>query len=177
MKLKRIFTFPNPINEVSARIVGGGVALMVVAAIATDSLWLIAVIAYGYVVRALAGPTFSPLGQLATRVITPRLPVEPRWIAGPPKRFAQTLGGGLALASLASAFLFGRTDIAYMLLGVLGLFATLESVFSFCVGCKIFGVLMRLGLIPEPVCASCANIWERRSPRDGAGAATYTVAD
>ncbi|HEY2767618.1 MAG TPA: DUF4395 family protein, partial [Solirubrobacteraceae bacterium] len=68
-----LFSVPNPVNEVSARLVAGGVVLMSVLAIALDQPWLTAVIAYGFVARVLTGPTLSPLGQLVTRVITPRL--------------------------------------------------------------------------------------------------------
>jgi len=46
-------------------------------------------LAYGFWARVLTGPTLSPLGQLATRVVAPRLPVEPKLVPGPPKRFAQ----------------------------------------------------------------------------------------
>ena len=74
----RLFSFPNPVNEVSARVVAGGVVLLSAAAFVTESNWLVALIAYGFVARVLTGPTLSPLGQLATRVITPRLHVEPK---------------------------------------------------------------------------------------------------
>ena len=36
--------------------------------------------------------------------------------------------------------------------------ATLESVFALCLGCKLFALLMRLGVIPETVCESCNNL-------------------
>ena len=36
--------------------------------------------------------------------------------------------------------------------------AGLESIFGYCVGCKIFGLLMRLGVVPATVCAECADI-------------------
>jgi hypothetical protein len=39
--------------------------------------------------------------------------------------------------------------------------AGLESVFAVCVGCKIFGLLMRAGVVPEQVCLECADIWSR----------------
>ena len=87
--LARLFSFPNPVNEVSARLVAGGVVLLCLATIALDLPWMTAVIAYGFVARVLTGPTLSPLGQLVTRVITPRLGVPERLVAGPPKRFAQ----------------------------------------------------------------------------------------
>jgi len=36
--------------------------------------------------------------------------------------------------------------------------ALLESAFGLCLGCKVFTVLMRLGLVPETVCAACADV-------------------
>jgi len=47
------------------------------------------------------------------------------------------------------------------LLGVLVVFATLESVVGFCAGCWMFGQLMRLGVIPEETRVACADIWRR----------------
>ena len=87
-----LFSFPNPVNEVSARLVVGGVVLLSLITIVLDQPWLTAVIAYGFIARVLTGPTLSPLGQLVTRVITPRLPVAARPVPGPPKRFAQGIG-------------------------------------------------------------------------------------
>jgi hypothetical protein len=176
-----LFRFPNPVNEVSARVVAAGVVGMAALILSLRRPWLIVPLAYGFVARAVSGPTLSPLGQVATRVVTPRLPVAPKLVAGPPKRFAQSLGAGISLTALVLAFGFRRHSAAYALVGLIGVFATLESAFAFCVGCKIFALLMRLGLVPEEVCAACANIWERpttaaapppapASPTDSAGA-------
>jgi len=41
--------------------------------------------------------------------------------------------------------------------------ATLESVFAVCLGCIIFGWLMRTGLIPEQTCEACNDISKRYS--------------
>ena len=57
------------------------------------------------------------------------------------------------------AFGFGLTGAAYVLVAMIVLAATLESVFALCVGCKIFAVLMRIGVIPESVCERCNDIW------------------
>jgi hypothetical protein len=43
--------------------------------------------------------------------------------------------------------------------------ATLESVFALCIGCKIFAVLIRAGVIPASVCDSCNDIWAARPAR------------
>jgi hypothetical protein len=44
----------------------------------------------------------------------------------------------------------------------------LESIFALCLGCKVFGLLMRAGVIPQSVCADCKDIWARRSSRAAA---------
>jgi hypothetical protein len=51
-----------------------------------------------------------------------------------------------------------RLGAAQVLLGLMVVFATLESAFALCVGCKAFAGLMRLGLIPEETCEACNNI-------------------
>lgn len=77
MRIREIFSFPNPVNEVAARVVAAGVLLMSLLTLATRRPWLLVPLAYGFVARALTGPTLSPLGQFATRVVVPRLPVAP----------------------------------------------------------------------------------------------------
>jgi hypothetical protein len=161
--VRQFFSFPHPVNEVSARLVAAGVVVMAAVTIAFDRPWLTAVIAYGFVARVLTGPTASPLGQLVTRVITPRLPVRAKFVPGPPKRFAQGIGVVFSATAAVLALGFGQTTIAYVLLGLLIVAATLESVFAICLGCKIFAALMRVGVIPEAVCAECNNI--RLRPR------------
>jgi hypothetical protein len=154
----KIFSFPNPVNEVSARLVAGGVVVMSAATIIFDQPWITALIAYGFVARVLSGPTLSPLGQLVTRVITPVVPAKPKLVAGPPKRFAQAIGAVFSVTAAVLALGFGLTTAAYAVLGLLIVAATLESVFAFCLGCKAFALLMRAGAIPESVCEECNNI-------------------
>ena len=158
MTARDLFSFPHPVNELSARLVAGGVVIMTVSAIVFDQPWLILPIAYGFVARVLTGPTLSPLGLLVTRVITPRLPLRQKYVAGPPKRFAQGVGATLSVAALIAYFAFGSTGAAYVLLGAIAVAATLESVFAFCLGCAIFGLLMRWGVIPDEVCDRCNNL-------------------
>src|SRR4051812_25188432 len=98
--MRDLFSFPNPVNEVSARLVAGGVVLLGLATIVFDQPWLLLVLAYGFLARVLTGPTLSPLGQFVTRVATPRLGVDPRWVPGPPKRFAQGIGATLSVSAV-----------------------------------------------------------------------------
>ncbi|MEN3281910.1 MAG: hypothetical protein V7607_3050 [Solirubrobacteraceae bacterium] len=153
-----LFSFPNPVNEVSARLVAGGVLVMGLAAIVLGQPWIAVVIAYGFVARVLTGPTLSPLGQLVTRVITPRLNVAPRPVPGPPKRFAQGMGAAFSVTAAVLGVGLGLDTAAYALLGLLVVAATIESVFAFCIGCKLFALLMRAGIIPASVCERCVSI-------------------
>lgn len=124
-------------------------------------LWLTLPLAYGFLARVATGPRLSPLGQLATRVVAPRLG-EPRLVPGPPKRFAQAIGAFVTSLAVLLVVL-GAYGAAQALLVLMVVFATLESVFGFCVGCRIFAALMKVGVIPEAVCEACNNIGLRQA--------------
>jgi hypothetical protein len=159
-----MFSFPNPVNEKAARVVAGVVALTGVLILLTGWHWLLVVLAYGFWARVLTGPTLSPLGRVAMRVIAPRLG-EPKYVAGPPKRFAQGIGAALTSVAAILALGFGLDTAADVLTAMLVVAATLESVFALCLGCQIFAVLMRVGLVPEETCERCANIWAAPAER------------
>ncbi len=158
---KSLFSFPNPVNEVAARVVAGGVFVMCVVAIAGRQPWLLVPLAYGFWARVLTGPTLSPLGQLATRVIAPRLRTAPRLVPGPPKRFAQAIGLVLSSTAVVLWFGVGARGATWITLGLLAVGALLESAFALCLGCKVFAALTRLGLVPDTVCAACTDITVR----------------
>jgi hypothetical protein len=160
-RARSLFSFPNPVNEVAARVVAGGVVVLCVLAIALRQPWLLVPLAYGFWARVLTGPTLSPLGQLATRVIAPRLGIPPRPVAGPPKRFAQAMGVVFSSAAVVLWFGLGAHLAAWVVVGLLAAAALLESAFGLCLGCRVFALLMRSGLVPDTVCAACADISQR----------------
>jgi hypothetical protein len=124
-----------------------------------DARWITVLLAYGFIARVLTGPTLSPLGLLATRVITPRLAIAPRLVPGPPKRFAQAIGVAFSVTAVVLTFGFDQWGAAKVVLGLLVVAAFLESALGLCLGCKAFAFLMRVGVIPEEVCERCNNIW------------------
>ena len=150
-------------NEKAARVVAGGVALVALVALVASAEWLLVPLALGFWARVLTGPKLSPLALLATRVVAPRLG-PPKEVSGPPKRFAQAMGATITTAG-SLAWLLGFDTLADVLLAALLVAATLESVFAYCVGCQIFGLAMRAGLVPDEVCAECADIWSRPPAR------------
>ena len=155
------FQFPNPVNETSARLVAGGVVAQSLLFLVTRQGWLLVPLAYGFLARVLSGPTFSPLGQFVTRVVTPRLrTIEHRFVPGPPKRFAQGVGFAFSGGALV-AWLAGAPGVSIALIAGLAVAASLEAVFAFCLGCVVFNRLMRWGVVPESVCLECSDISRR----------------
>ena len=150
-------SFPNPVDEVSARLVAAGALLLAGSFVVTGWTPLVAVLACGFLARVLAGPRLSPLGLLVTRVLRPRLPVPPRPVPGPPKRFAQGIGATLSTVALVLALIEMGTAARLVTALIVGA-AALESLAGFCIGCAIFGLLMRRGVIPDSVCEACNDI-------------------
>ena len=167
--VRSFFRFPNPVNDVSARGVAAGTVLIGLTCLVFQQPWLMVVLAVQFALRVATGPRYEPLALLVTRVVTPALPFDERPTPGPPKRFAQAIG--LVVTTLASilAFGFGLDVPAYGLIALLVVFATLESGFGVCVGCRIFALLMRRGVIPESVCEECNDL-NLRWARTGAAA-------
>ena len=52
-------------------------------------------------------------------------------------------------------------SVATLVVAMILVAATLESAFAICLGCWIFGHLMRLGVIPDDTCAACADVSSR----------------
>ncbi len=157
------FSFPNPVNEKAARVVAGVVLTLVLVTLLTGWYALLVPLAYGFWARVLTGPKLSPLGWTAQNVIAPRLG-ERRPVAGPPKRFAQLIGAVMSTTALVLALVLGDRTAADVVLIAFVPAAGLESLAGYCVGCKIFGLLMRAGLVPETMCAECADISLRLRP-------------
>lgn len=153
----RIFSFPNPVNEKAARVVAGVVLVIVVVILLTGAYWLLIPLAYGFWARVLTGPTLSPLGWAAQNVIAPRLGAK-KPVAGPPKRFAQGMGAAMATVALICWLVIGSHTATDVVLALFVIAAGAESIFAYCLGCQVFGLLMRVGLIPDAVCAECADI-------------------
>ena len=158
--MSKFFSFPNPVNETSARIVAGGAVFMGIAFVLSGNGLVLLPLTYGFIARVLAGPKLSPLCRLATQVLTPRLSIEHRFVPGPPKRFAQGVGAAFTITA-SVLFVLGATGAAQIVIALLVVAAFLESAFAVCLGCIGFGLLMKIGVIPEAVCEECNNFTAR----------------
>jgi hypothetical protein len=154
-RLHELFSFPDPVNEKAARVVAGVVLATVIVILATGWYWLLIPLTYGFWARVLTGPTLSPLGRLAQRVIAPRLGA-PKPVPGPPKRFAQGMGTAMSTAALILAVVIGTHTAADVILVGFVVAAGLESIFAVCLGCRVYAQLERAGFVPE--CEDCADL-------------------
>ena len=159
--MTKLLGFPEEVNDTSARIVASGAVVLAVTYAVTGWGWVLIPLTYGFFARVASGPRFSPLGLFATKVLTPRLTkVNHRILPGPPKRFAQ--GIGAIFSGAASVLFLLNLNTASRLVAVaLAGPALLEAAFGYCVGCKMFNLLMRAGIIPESVCVECSDISAR----------------
>ena len=162
--MARLIGFPRTVNEKAARTVAAGVVALAILAAVTGWLWLTIPLAYGFGARVLTGPRLSPLGRLATQVVAPRLGA-PKEVPGPPKRFAQAMGLVMSTAALVLGLVLGLEAAATAVLLVLAAAASLEAFAGLCLGCEIFRLLMRAGVVPETVCLECADIRARNRAR------------
>ena len=160
--------FPSVVDDVTVRLIAAVVLVVGVIALATQQWWLYAVLAVDFSLRAALGPSASPVAQLVQRWIRPAVSAPKRPTAGPPKRFAATIGAVMTVAATALwafALLTGSSGaiVGVVAIGVvMVIFPALESIFGICVGCVLFSGLIRLGLVPEEVCLECADITKRR---------------
>ena len=160
--ITNFFSFPELINEVSARLVAIGVLALssVVLYLLIDNnnyvLFFLSILIYGFLARVSSGQKISPLALFVTKLLVPRLNFKEKLVPGPPKRFAQGIGLIFSL-STAITFLINLNSISIILISTLILFAALEAFIGFCAGCKVFKLLMNIGLIPNDVCEKCSN--------------------
>jgi hypothetical protein len=161
VNLRGLLSFPDPVNETSARLVAAGVVVEAIVFLVVREWWVLVPLTYGFLARVATGPTLSPLGQVVTRFVTPtvenalrrrRQGFESRQVPGRPKRFAQSIG--LAFTAGASlAWALGAPSIALVLIGMLAVAATLEAVFAICLGCIAYSAIWG--------CADCHDISDR----------------
>jgi hypothetical protein len=109
-----------------------------------------------FLIRVTIGFKYSPIGVISRGMTRGR---SPEWVSTKPKRFAWTLGLGMALAMTVIT----NVNIHGMLPRTLCLICLtlmwMESALGLCLGCEIYGLMARRGWRakdPDMVCAGGA---------------------
>lgn len=138
---------------------GAGVsAVLLIAALATNTPWLVALVLLSIGVSAAFGLRYSVYGAIWRRIvrITPLGPAEPEHEY--PPRFAQVLGS-VALGLSLVSFALGQPTLAWLFAVAVAGLQTLLGVTGYCLGCRLYFLRW---LVPDLV----TRIWTR-----GAGSA------
>ncbi len=113
--------------------------LILVAFLFTGNGGFVVVSALDYGIRAIFDSRWSPLSFLATKLLA-IAGVPKKYVGKAPKLFASRVG---FLCATSSALLFPVAPTASLVVaGMLTVFAILDSVFGFCVGCLLYTYLV-----------------------------------
>jgi Domain of unknown function (DUF4395) len=108
-----------------------------------------------FLVRLTAGLRYSPMGIIA-RAMTLRRP--PDWVSAKPKRFAWTLGLGMAFSMMVITNSGVGGTLPRTICAICLTLMWMESVLGVCLGCKIHGLLVRRGwATKDPAFEVCAH--------------------
>lgn len=149
--------FPLKVSEPVVRIIASEVFLLAGATAITASPWIALILAADFALRSLINPAWSPLRLLAKDALLPLTKAKERAVFYSPKRFAAVIGLTLSVFALIGGT-FDSAALAGGAAAILALFSFLEAAFGFCAGCKIYGFLMRQGIIPTEWCPECVNL-------------------
>jgi hypothetical protein len=115
-----------------------------------------------FLTRVTAGLRSSPIGLVA-RALTLGRP--PEWVSAKPKRFAWTLGLGMAFAMTVITNSGIRGALARTMCLICLTLMWVESALGVCLGCRIYGLLLRRGWIrADPDVEVCSDGTCTRSP-------------
>ena len=118
------------------RVISFQVALFTVILLITQESIFALVLVFDFFIRAIRQPNFSPF-QIVGQFVLKGWGIAPKLCDESPKRFALYLGL-LTSLFLAVFYLAGFTSLATIIAGILLICALLETLFDFCIGCKIY---------------------------------------
>ncbi len=121
------------------RIVSFQIAMSTIAFLITQEGFFAYLICFDFILRALRKHMFSPFYMIANQIVA-KWSIDPQWCDESPKRFALYLGLVLSLF-LVFVFQSGFHLLAITASVVLFTCAMLETLFDFCIGCKLYFVI------------------------------------
>ena len=108
-----------------------------------------------FLTRLTFGLRYSPTGVIARAMTLQR---EPDWVSAKPKRFAWTLGLGMAFSMMLITNSGVRGMLPRTICAICLTLMWMESVLGLCLGCKIHALLVRRGWASQdPAFEVCAH--------------------
>lgn len=154
-----LFWFPDTINKTAAQASGCIAAIICILCVIfwkrRATKWVVLGLAIDFFMRILFGASYTPIGMASSILTNHKKPV---FAAGPPKQFAAFCG--FFMSCLSAGLLLGNQQLAgTIVVGVLIFPTALEGIFDYCLGCVIFGFLIRFNLVPASIYRPYLNLY------------------
>lgn len=130
------------INEPTVRVVAGLVAITAAVGLYFQSPIIFLFLAFDFYVRGFNKKEWSLFRYFGIKTVT-IIDVKEKLIDAGGKKFAAKVGFILSSLLAMAAFL-QLPLVVYTLGGILVLFATLEAIVAYCVGCKIYSFYIKI---------------------------------
>lgn len=103
---------------------------------------------FDFLMKVVVGIGFSPVSRLANFIVRGQ---APEYVGAIQKRFAWSIGLVLSSIMMLLLFVFDVRGVVNLSICTLCLtFMFFETAFGVCVGCKIYNVLLKSGVLPHP---------------------------
>ncbi len=135
--------FTPQVEELTTRIVAAEVTILIMTTLLSNSPWVASFLLIDFLLRSSSLRKWSPLGGVA-RLLRSLSRRPNRMINAAPKLFAARIGAFFSLLLLLGIVLELKS-LLYIAAAIFALCALLEATIGFCVACKLYPLLLRLG--------------------------------
>ena len=132
----------NRVNSIVVRVVAMQVAIIAFLLILTKHPIFAVFLFIDFLLRYFKYERFSPLVIVAKYIIKV-FSIKPNFVDEAPKRFALAMGLAISM-SLVILYIFKFYVVGMSITIVLLICALLEALFDYCVGCKIYNLLIKV---------------------------------
>ncbi len=109
---------------------------------------LVVLLFVDFFMKVIVGTRYSPVSIVANWIVRGQ---QPEYVGAIQKRFAWSIGLMLASTMMVLIYGFGIMGLPNLIIcGVCLTFMFMESAFGVCVGCKLYGFLLSVGLLKAP---------------------------
>ncbi|CAB4865470.1 MAG: DUF4395 family protein [Actinobacteria bacterium] len=131
------------IDSRGPRFSAGLTTIVLASALVTSQIWIVIVQAIIFAIGATKGPQFTPYAVIFKKFIKPRLNGKVILEDVRPPKFAQSIGLLFALAAIAGS-ITGIAPLFTVAISFALAAAFLNAAFSFCLGCELYLIILRV---------------------------------